>query len=207
MGFRANYASVAAVRRSIMQRKSSQVESNGDEDHSGDAQLGGLLTQCATQNIFGLPPAEWLALDDIAALRAWADRGATTPAMLFGRLLHSTPTLGASDVPSMPNPTRRALLDTIVPALTHEPDFPRRPTWNGTPVETGCAFANAGDATGRADALDVRQQRPDPHDRTARRARRSSWTISPPPTWRRARRPTKARPWTIDRHRASKAWR
>ena len=71
------------------------------------------------------------------ARRPGRDRGATIPARLLGVLLDTMPNLGCSDVPLMPFPAREALVRTIVPAMSRQPEFSRAPTWDGTPVETG----------------------------------------------------------------------
>jgi len=107
----------------------------------GDAaamrELGAGLSALAAQAIFGMPAARWLEISDLAELDAWITRGATSPATLLGRLLAETPTLGASDVALMPTARTDALLRVIAPALRHDPEFVRAPTWAGTPVETG----------------------------------------------------------------------
>ena len=107
----------------------------------GDAtamrELGAGLSGLAAQAIFGMPAARWLEIADLAALDAWIARGTTRPAILLGRLLAETPTLGACDVGLMPMARTDALLRVIAPALRRDPEFVRAPTWSGTPVETG----------------------------------------------------------------------
>jgi Ni,Fe-hydrogenase I large subunit len=56
---------------------------------------------------------------------------------LLGVLLDTMPNLGCSDVPLMPFPAREALMQTVFPAMSGQPEFSRAPTWDGTPVETG----------------------------------------------------------------------
>jgi len=107
----------------------------------GDAaamrELGAGLSGLAAQAIFGLPPARWLEIGEQGELEAWIARGATIPAILLGHVLAETPTLCASEVALMPMPRTDALLRFIAPALRHDPEFVRAPTWAGTPVETG----------------------------------------------------------------------
>ncbi len=47
-------------------------------------ELGARLSAVAAQAVFGMPPADWLKQDDVAALQAWCDRGGTVPATLLG---------------------------------------------------------------------------------------------------------------------------
>jgi uptake hydrogenase large subunit len=70
-------------------------------------------------------------------VRKWAAEGATVPAAMFDALLRDAPTLGASDVAPMPAASGAALAAVVAPALQRDPQFPRAPTWGGTPVETG----------------------------------------------------------------------
>jgi hypothetical protein len=100
-------------------------------------ELGAGLSGLAAQAIFGMPPARWLEIADLAELGTWIARGATSPATLLGRALTETPTLGACDVALMPAPRTEALLRVIAPALRHDPEFVRAPTWAGTAAETG----------------------------------------------------------------------
>ena len=100
-------------------------------------ELGARLAAIATQAVFGMPPAAWLELADVAALRSWCGRGGTLPAVLLGNILTDLPTLGRSATPLMPAVRAEALLQVMLPALRGDPAFGRAPTWDGTPVETG----------------------------------------------------------------------
>jgi hypothetical protein len=99
--------------------------------------LATVLGDVAAMHVYGVPPAAWLALLDVAALDAWARAGRTLPAQLLGALDAMAPGLGRSDVPLMAEPKPGVLVATVVPALRSDPAFGRAPDWAGTPVETG----------------------------------------------------------------------
>jgi len=99
--------------------------------------LGAELSRIAAQSVYGMPPADWLALDGVPALESWLARGGTTCAKLLGRMLAELPALGRTDVRLMPAPRSDALLSVIVPALDRDPHYARAPTWDGVPAETG----------------------------------------------------------------------
>jgi len=107
--------------------------------HDAEAmrELGTRLAAIAAQAVFGMPPAAWLELAQVDALRAWCARGRTVPALLLGSILTDLPTLGRSTTPLMPAMRAEALLQVIVPALRGDPAFGRAPTWDSMPVETG----------------------------------------------------------------------
>ena len=84
-----------------------------------------------------MPPAEWLELVDVDALRAWCANGGTVPAVLLGHVLSDEPTLCRSAIALMPPAQADVLLRATVPALRDEATFARAPTWAGAPVETG----------------------------------------------------------------------
>ncbi len=99
-------------------------------------ELGAALGAIAARSVYGMTPAAWLAIDDVAALRRWVEDERTLPAMLLGELLVEVPDLGRSEVGLMPNASD-ALLRAVVPAMLREPGFAHAPTWDGSPVETG----------------------------------------------------------------------
>ena len=107
------------------------------EDATAMRELGEALGAIAAKSIYGVSPAEWLALGDVVSLQAWLERGATLPAVLLQELLEQMPHLGRSDVALMPPTAPDALIRAVVPAMTCEPAFARAPTWAGVPVETG----------------------------------------------------------------------
>jgi hypothetical protein len=94
------------------------------------------LSAIAAQAIYGMPPAEWLALDKRALLQ-WTERAETLPALLLGELLREMPRAACSNVALMPPASATALLEVLAPAMAREPGFARAPTWGGVPVETG----------------------------------------------------------------------
>jgi uptake hydrogenase large subunit len=99
-------------------------------------ELGATLAGIAARSIYGMPPGEWLRIDDLARLDAWARRETTLPAALIAELLDEAPDLARSDVSLMPA-APDALVATVVPAMASEPSFSQAPTWGGSPVETG----------------------------------------------------------------------
>jgi hypothetical protein len=141
MGHTAGTAPVAAAGHAIapvLARLVAALPPGGDTVDAPRT-LDGLapaLDQLA-DDVYGMTGAEWLALQEPAALDAWMDRGATLPAVLLRELYAQSPSLGASDVGLMPAATRDALLATVVPALRLDPGFVRAPVWGGVPVETG----------------------------------------------------------------------
>ena len=130
-------ASVADVRQRIAARRDARDRKMGDGSPAPVGELVASLSSTATQRIFGMSPAAWLAIGDADAVQTWADNGATMPARLLGLLFDTMPDLGRSDVALMPFPARETLMQTIVPALMQQPEFSRAPTWGGLPVETG----------------------------------------------------------------------
>ena len=94
------------------------------------------LSQIAARSIYAMPPSEWLRIEDEVALRDWAEREATLPAMLARDLLDETAAFGRSEIGLMPN-APQALVETVVPSKLRDPGFAQAPTWNGEPMETG----------------------------------------------------------------------
>ena len=130
-------APVAAARKGIEASQRAIDRAGGRADAARLRECASALETTAARAIYGMAPAEWLALSGHEELLAWAGRGATLPAALVGELLRDAPTLGASDVALMPPSDRDALLSIVVPAMTRDADFARMPTWDGSPVETG----------------------------------------------------------------------
>jgi len=142
MGHAAATAPVAAARREIapaLTRLMADLPTGRDDgaiEPRTTADLARALDLLADQ-VYGMPPAAWLALSEPTALAAWTDRGATLPAILLRELFAEAPELGLSDVALMPAATREALLASIVPAMLGDRSFARAPVWDGVPVETG----------------------------------------------------------------------
>jgi len=101
------------------------------------AALAQQLDRIVATHVFGMPAAEWAALDGADALSTALVRAMTVPAALLARLLSLFPPLAASDVPLMPAATVRALRAAVVPSLEADTAFVRAPLWNGRVAETG----------------------------------------------------------------------
>ncbi len=106
-------------------------------DQAAMRALGAELSAIAAQAVYGMPPADWLRQEGRRELESWIARGVTKSALLLGRMQAELPALGRTDVRLMPAPRSEALLAFIVPALDRDPDYPRAPTWDGLPAETG----------------------------------------------------------------------
>lgn len=115
----------------------------GDDDGIGNGAgdgasvgVGAELERLVERHVFGVAPAVWLALPDLDALVAWAERAGTLPAALVAELAARRPAVGASDVALMPEPRGEDLL-AIAAAMQAQPAFERAPVWRGAPAETG----------------------------------------------------------------------
>jgi hypothetical protein len=127
---------VATARHRIATAAGDRDGAPAFENGSRMRELGQELSHVAAKSIYAIAPREWLEIKDEAALREWAGRETTLPAMLTHELLDQTAALGRSDVTLMPNDAEK-LLKAVVPAMLSEPDFAQAPTWNGEPMETG----------------------------------------------------------------------
>ncbi len=107
------------------------------DDGMAMVELGNELSRLAEKAVYGKAPAEWLTLATLPELDDWAADGATEAASLLREIRAQVPMLGRSDASLMPETGQQALLDVIRPALDRDPDYARRPTWNGRVVETG----------------------------------------------------------------------
>jgi hypothetical protein len=101
------------------------------------AQAAGTLAEAAREQVYGEPPAAWLARTDPAGFDAWRDTAATLPARALARLAATAPGLCHSDTALMPGLDDAAWWSAVVPALQQDPLFAHAPTWGGRPVETG----------------------------------------------------------------------
>jgi coenzyme F420-reducing hydrogenase alpha subunit len=95
------------------------------------------LVAWAAGAVFGRPPAGFLTLDSIAALRAWAGEGGTPVASLAAAMLDDRPSLGASDVDLLPPGRDDWIARELAPALDRDARFEARPHLGGEPRETG----------------------------------------------------------------------
>ncbi len=144
MGEAGDHDPVAAARRlvaPVLARLAASAQRTADRAPATSSaiphEVASGLAQLVTRHIFGTAPTTWLSLSDGEALAAWMARGSTLPARLLRELCAKSPTLGRSDVASMPVPGRAALIACVVPAMRSIPGFERAPDWQGTPVETG----------------------------------------------------------------------
>jgi uptake hydrogenase large subunit len=115
-------------------RKSDGADLLGDADAMRS--LAARLTDIATRAVFGVAPAVWLDLQDVAALAAWAAQGTTAPARMLAHMLSTTDLHRDGAVELMPAPNRDALVQVVAPAMRDDPAFVRMPTWAGQPVES-----------------------------------------------------------------------
>lgn len=96
----------------------------------------------AQQSVYGVEPGEWLAMSSLQQLADWTVRGATQPALLFGRLEREAAGLGQGAASLLPA-TSDTLLREIATRL-REPGYALRPDWRGAPAETGALARHAG---------------------------------------------------------------
>ena len=119
VGREADVASVATARRRAAERSAATI------------------AEIAAGTVFAAPARDWLALEGVDALQAWAAGGATLPALVLGDMLREMRGLGRSDVPLLPAAAPEAIARCVVPALVRDPAFAQQPTWRGAAAETG----------------------------------------------------------------------
>jgi hypothetical protein len=85
--------------------------------------------------VFGIDAGDFLAIDDLAALDRWADRGATAAARHVRRSRDDDVGSAVADVPLLH--ARLEPWDALARAAGTDPRFAREPTWQGAPAETG----------------------------------------------------------------------
>lgn len=92
---------------------------------------------------FGIPAADWLALQTLADLGRWAAAGKTAAARFIRRVRDDeTAAPDAADraappVPLLGDAQHAAWIGEFAQALAADPTFERHPTWRGAPAETG----------------------------------------------------------------------
>ena len=128
-------AAVAQARRSIAPVLSRAL--TGDADAPALRTLAADLEAIAGAHLYGMPPAEWLAMPDVDAFGRWLAACDTLPAAMLARLFAAAPGLAASDVALLPANTVDAFAAVIVPALARDADFAAAPLWHDAPAETG----------------------------------------------------------------------
>jgi hypothetical protein len=95
------------------------------------------LAEIARDEIYGAPPADWLALSDLDALAAWSGAAPTAAAKLVAELLVTETGYGATAVELLPPAGDTTPWQALVAALDAEPDYERAPHWKGDARETG----------------------------------------------------------------------
>jgi len=129
-------AALAPVRAAVAQAIAA-LKAQPAERQAAGAAAAGALAAIAREQVYGEPPAAWLARADPAAFDAWRETAATLPARALARLAASAPGLCRSDTALMPGLDDAAWWSDVVPALQRDPLFAQAPTWGGRPVETG----------------------------------------------------------------------
>ena len=130
-------APVAAVRAAIAPYLRATCGSTAVGDAGAKHALALHVSGIAAEAIFGMPVAQWRALNGAEALLTWCAGGRTVVASALAGIFADEPMLGRSAVPPMPPARPDALLEIVVPAMRSDAAFERAPTWAGTPVETG----------------------------------------------------------------------
>lgn len=101
----------------------------------------GALLRLSTTGVFGMPPGEWLALDNLADARTWASSGRGPAADFVGFLLdREWADAGRARVPALPPLTAQEVAARMT--APDADDFVARPRWRGDVFETG-AYARA----------------------------------------------------------------
>ncbi len=86
------------------------------------------------QQVFNMPPAEWLRIDSLQAIKDWAGSSDNVVCRLLNFVLESGWS-GVGDVSVMPLPT---LPEDVIHRLMQEDDFAAHPQWLNQCVETSC---------------------------------------------------------------------
>jgi Ni,Fe-hydrogenase I large subunit len=98
---------------------------------------GAALAPVFAAHVHGMPPHEWLALRDAAAVDRWAAAATTAPAAVLRVLAATAPALGRSEVALLPVADAAALAAVLLPDMDVRPSFAHAPRWHGAPAETG----------------------------------------------------------------------
>lgn len=105
-------------------------------------EVAATLRALLERSVLGQPLEDWLALGESGGLEDWLAQGRTVTARRMARLWHDD--WGASSVPLMPSEIQVPALTELSPALRCDRAFPRYPTWNGMPRETGALARKQG---------------------------------------------------------------
>ncbi len=95
------------------------------------------------RDVLGADARQWCAQGRIDEFEQWLAGGATAAARHLGRVWRDGPRHGAADVAPLPRFDDEAAA-RIVAALDADPQFERRPTFDGRPAQTGAAARLAG---------------------------------------------------------------
>jgi len=121
-------AALGELRRSV-----AKALGTGDEAWQGFAAE---LEVFLGDKIWAMPSRQWLAMTTLPELERWAGGGKTGAARMIGRLLENEGVFGASEVPCLPLDVQ-SLLSGVAAEIDADPEYPRYPTWQGEPGETG----------------------------------------------------------------------
>ena len=122
-------AAIAAARRSEASRARAAPPADADAETIARA-------------AFGVPADEWLEVRSVGELDRWIDAG-RVPAARFMRRMRNEEEAANDAAASARDPAllggddRREAMRTLWSACEADPDFPRRPTRQGRPAETG----------------------------------------------------------------------
>jgi uptake hydrogenase large subunit len=129
---------------------------------AGDAERGRWKTAAETvsnwlsEQVFGVQPADWLALGSLDGLARWMERGETTPARHLWPIWQSdTSGCGGAVLPQF---SAAEAADAFSARMTDD-SFIRAPEWRGTPAETG-ALGRSTEQAVVAEALEKRGATP-----------------------------------------------
>ncbi|MDH4189716.1 MAG: hypothetical protein OEW21_05885 [Betaproteobacteria bacterium] len=115
---------------------------NGDPQ-GNPASTAAELAALAADEVFAVEPSVWLALDDLAALAAWAREAGTPAASLLRAWLARKPASDHAAVALLPPRVDERMLAELNTALDRDPDFERTPHWRGEARETGVLARSA----------------------------------------------------------------
>ena len=152
--------------------------------------LAARLSDIATRAVFGIAPAAWLGLPDVAALAAWSAQGTTAPARMLAHMLATTDLHRHGEVELMPAPSRDALLQVVAPAMREGPGIRAHADVGGPAGGVERPGADARASAGGGAGCDVRACGGHAHRRAHGRSRRAARgarrrSISRTPIWQR----------------------
>lgn len=129
MGGQGNAAVLDSLRKALAQAVASRSEADWQ---AFAAQAETVLSQ----NILGMPVAEWRELANLEQLPKWLDKAATETVRNLLELWNGTGRWGGG-AELMPTASREQILTELLPGLDSDPQFAGRPHWQGRVTETG----------------------------------------------------------------------